>query len=567
VFFNGSSVSVREGDVVVGETAVVVSYTAYTATGDQVFAQRFADLNGTALGTAFQPNASSGTFLSQAVVSINAAGNFVVAWNTVNGQDSNIDFRIFDKTGTPLTAADQVVGNIKQLFMTPARQKNPAVALADSGQFIIAFVEYGYTPTKNTPHVYFQQFKGGGKAVSGERTFTSHLLSVTQANPSLAVNSSGVFALEADDGSPSNSMNDLDPFVQTFKQLPRSYFAVANGSKVEVHRLADNSLLGSFTPSALGTPTDYSQGISMAFGDVNGTGYDDLVIGGLVDRTVLVYNGTSFATGHGFQPPGLFDFWVPYGTVGAYVAVADFNDDGYADVITGASAGNPHVIVWNGIDIGTFHFSTLASFFAYQTGFNIGVNVAAGDLNGDGVPDLVTGAMPGNPHVRAFDGSSFLNGTFTFDPVTNPNANQLINPNFFAYGLNFNIGAYVAVADIYGDSGDLVVGASAGNPEVRVYKNSDIRNPNFDPQVDPPANNFFANPLNHNTGVPVAAGYFEGLDKPQDLLLGVINGPTTWRVVKGTTNGGPIPPAALVVNGITFQGDLSGNLNDLMVGT
>jgi hypothetical protein len=65
----------------------------------------------------------------------------------------------------------------------------------------------------------------------------------------------------------------------------------------------------------------------------------------------------------------------------------------------------------------------------------------------------------------------------------------------------------------------------------------------------------------------VAAGFFEGTDMPSDLLLGVTNGPTTWRVVKGTTNGGSIPPAALTVNGITFQGDLAGDLNDLAVGT
>jgi hypothetical protein len=146
-------------------------------------------------------------------------------------------------------------------------------------------------------------------------------------------------------------------------------------------------------------------------------------------------------------------------------------------VFQSLAAGGPHVEIWSGIGVGTFHFSLLTSFFAYPTGYNIGVTVAAGDLNSDGVPDLVTGAMPGNPHVPVFDGSSFLNGTFTFDPVTNPTANQRINPGFFAYGLNFNIGAYVAVADISGDGGDLVVGASAGNPEARVYKLSSRSQP------------------------------------------------------------------------------------------
>jgi hypothetical protein len=565
--FSSSSVAVRQGTVAVGETALVVSYTEYSASGDQIFVQRYADLDGTTLGPAFQPNASSGNggALFQAVVSINAAGNFVVAWDSANGMDSNIDFRVFDKTGTALTAMDQVVGNIKTFLTTPARQRNPAVALADSGQFLIAFDELGYTG--GGPYVAFQQYKGSGKSVSGERGILAHGANANSSAPAIAVNSDGVFAIEASVITVPQSTGNLDPFVQTFKQISQAFFAVANGNQVEVRRQDDNSVVGSFTPSANGAPSDYSNGISMAFGDVHGDGYEDLVIGGLMDHTVLVYDGHAFATGQGFQPPGLYDFWDPYSTVGAYVAVADFNDDGFADVVTGASAGNPHVEIWSGAGIGTFHFSLLASVFAYPTGYNIGVTVAAGDLNGDGVPDLVTGATAGNPHVRVFDGSSFSNGTFTFDPVTNPTANQLINPGFFAYGLNFNIGAYVAVADIYGDGGDLVVGASSGNPEVRVYKNSDIRNPNFDPEVSPPANSFFANALNQGTGVQVAAGFFEGAGMPSDLLLGVTNGPTTWRVVKGTTNGGPIPPAVLTVNGITFQGDLPGDLNDLSVGT
>ena len=79
------------------------------------------------------------------------------------------------------------------------------------------------------------------------------------------------------------------------------------------------------------------------------------------------------------------------------MAAGDVNGDGHADIITGAGAGGgPHVSVFSGTDL-----SILASFFAYDPAFTGGVTVAAGDVNGDGLADIVTGAgAGGGPHVE-----------------------------------------------------------------------------------------------------------------------------------------------------------------------
>ena len=48
-----------------------------------------------------------------------------------------------------------------------------------------------------------------------------------------------------------------------------------------------------------------------------------------------------------------------------------------------------------------------SQFLAYDGGFLGGVRVAVGDVTGDQIPDLVTGAGPGGgPNVRVFDGAT-----------------------------------------------------------------------------------------------------------------------------------------------------------------
>jgi serralysin len=81
------------------------------------------------------------------------------------------------------------------------------------------------------------------------------------------------------------------------------------------------------------------------------------------------------------------------------VAAADVDGDGLADIVTGAGpGGGPHVKVFSGAD-----GSEIRSFLAYDAAFMGGVFVAAADIDLDGTPDLVTGAgAPGGPHVRVF---------------------------------------------------------------------------------------------------------------------------------------------------------------------
>ncbi len=330
--------------------------------------------------------------------------------------------------------------------------------------------------------------------------------------------------------------------------------------RVQVRRVSDGSLVADFAPYG----PQYGGPVTVAVGDVNHDGFPDVVTGaGVGNPNVRVFDGRALETGT-FNPNNptasmLANFFA-YGlnfNVGVNVAVGDVNGDGFADIVTGASTGNPHVKVYSGKDIaaGTFNpngSSVLAQWFAYALQYNIGVNVAVGDVSKNGFADVVTGAAAGNPDVRVYSGMDIANGTF------NPNGTSLL-AQWFAYGLQFNIGANVAVGDVNGDGfADIVTGATAGNPQVKVYDGQAIASgafhgANADASL---LGEFYAYQLGLNIGATVAAGDFEGTGR-LDILTGTTAGAPHYRVVRGQATGVQ-PPAVAGID--TIATDLIGGV-------
>src|SRR6185295_5278839 len=71
---------------------------------------------------------------------------------------------------------------------------------------------------------------------------------------------------------------------------------------------------------------------------------------------------------------------------GVYVAAGDVDGDGRPDLVTGAGGGAPIVRVFSGAS-----GVPLWTAEVYASTFTGGVRVAAGDVTGDGYADIITG--------------------------------------------------------------------------------------------------------------------------------------------------------------------------------
>lgn len=189
------------------------------------------------------------------------------------------------------------------------------------------------------------------------------------------------------------------------------------GPHVKIYT-ADNLRLSEFFPYPIG----FRGGVDVAAADVDGDGVDEVITGagpgGGPQVLILDKNGNL---------KNQFFAYDPTFRGGVSVAAADLTGDGVAEIITGAGpGGGPHVRVFN-------RWGQLKSqFFAYDTNFRQGIDVAAKPATELSPGKIITGAGPGGgPHVRIF------------------NRQGKLQDQFFAYGQSFRGGVNVSAANIY----------------------------------------------------------------------------------------------------------------------
>jgi len=222
---------------------------------------------------------------------------------------------------------------------------------------------------------------------------------------------------------------------------------------------------GPFNPPVVRTSLDQwlaygvmRYGVNLAAGNIDGDGPDEVITGpgpgAMFGPHVRCFGGNGTVIhGAGFLAYGTHKY-------GVNVATGDVEGDGYDEIITGAGPGavfGPHVRGWNWDGGPTIHPMNGISYFAYGT-LKWGVNVACGDIDGDGRDEIVTGAGPGavfGPHVR---GWAYDDGETSAMPGV----------SYLAFGTP-RWGVNVACGDVDGDGIDEIITGAGPNPSFAAH--------------------------------------------------------------------------------------------------
>lgn len=214
--------------------------------------------------------------------------------------------------------------------------------------------------------------------------------------------------------------------------------AFENGSFLRMYDAQGHQPQNGFFAQRLDAPS----GALMLFADLNGDAADDTVVAR--NGVVLVRFGSG-ASSVVFTP-----FGKGY-TDGVSIAVGRFMQQTPEShlVVARENGGPPEVRVFSA------NGNLRSRWEAYARVFSGGVRVAVGDLNGDGLNEIVTGAGPGGgPHIRIWksDGGVWGGSFFAFDPSERG-------------------GVSVAVGDVDRDGKDEIIVASGQGaiPRVRLF--------------------------------------------------------------------------------------------------
>lgn len=185
------------------------------------------------------------------------------------------------------------------------------------------------------------------------------------------------------------------------------------------------------------------------------------------------------------------------------VVLRDLDRDQVAEIIVGSGFGQgPSVGIFDGDG------SLVRRLAVYDPGMRQGVNVAAGDIDGDGLAEIIVGTRQGAvAHVLVLDDQGRM---------------KSIAGGFFPFGREFRGGVSVAVGDVDGDGTDEIITAAGpgGEPRVMIWKK-----PFSSPTAD-----FLAFDENMTMGVNIAVGDVDG--DGRDEILVALTGRADESIVR-----------------------------------
>ncbi len=287
--------------------------------------------------------------------------------------------------------------------------------------------------------------------------------------------------------------------------LGTSFAAGANGFTAGVYTAGGQPTI---VPAASASAGRTQERVAVA--DVDGDGQLDLVTSSGPGTATLVT--VSFG-GAGGRVLSVQPFEASF-TGGVFVAAADLDGDGKAEVVvTPDQGGGPVVAVYSGAKLAAGVPAEIARFLGIEdAGFRGGARAAVGDVNGDGTPDLVVAAgFGGGPRVAVYNGKTIL------APVGAGQVPPRLVADFFVFEPTLRNGVFVAAGDVNGDgAADVLVGGGpGGGPRVFGLSGAGLVAGKQVTVAD-----FFAGDPNNRDGVRLVAKDLDG-DLNADLVVGL----------------------------------------------
>lgn len=393
---------------------------------------------------------------------LNPNGTYVVVWSSNQGSTG------YDIYGQMYNSAGVPIGSVFQVNTTTAGdQTTPAVAMDDSGNFIVAW-------NGGNNHIYARTFNSSGTAVSGELQCddpSNPFGVLTRDTPAVAV-SSNLFSTAVDAQviwHATNASND-GLMTRTLKNgaftgndiLP---YTVTTGVQAHggVAMNADGTMVVFVEQSAASGNFDI---MSRRYNAVNGTFYEttefavDNSANAQVDPTVAMDRTANdmvvytWASNNQSNVSVLLNSSGTLGTATGYaadsnpssVAVGDVNGDGNLDIVVANNSSNDVTVLLGNGD-GTFRNSG-----NYAVGTSP-VGVVVGDIDGDGKLDIVTASSTTN-NISVLLG----NGDGTFGAATNISSGATQNG--------------IGIGDFNGDNKLDIVVAQGSNNRLQFMQNT-----------------------------------------------------------------------------------------------
>ena len=289
----------------------------------------------------------------------------------------------------------------------------------------------------------------------------AYLFLGSASGPSPSANWSGASSVDrASYGSSVSGAGDVngDGYDDFLVAASKDDQAALDTGRVFLFHGTSTEMIASVTPSWVGyagSTDQFGSSISGA-GDVNGDGYDDILIGAHLDTAfnfgplwdsgkLYVYHGSASglapfdvsAANHGadwsFPENRREEYSQPYAKLGRSVSSAgDINNDGYPDIIIGAThfdngeTNEGWALIFYGSSGGLSEFPNSLEINQAEALFGISVS-GAGDVDKDGAADFIIGANRYDSSMGTNTGAAFLYLSAMPGVIVTPTAGLLTN--------------------------------------------------------------------------------------------------------------------------------------------